>query len=271
MQKTVDLPTRMPRDLIFIRHGQSESNVVQDYQKQGQEHPQYDQVANRPDWQQRLTTLGINQAKAAGKYIEEHLGGLDSFDGCFVSPFLRARETAAYLGEQDWLVDDRIVERFRGVHGVESYEQHQLNKILEIRDISPWYSRPDWGESLQDVFQRYRTFQSSIRRHHNKDRVLVVSHGDFIKTARYAIEWLKPEQWEDADFDQDQTIPNGSILHYSRINPYNPTEISDDIDWVRLIDPSNPDNNQTWRQLNIKKKYSSAELLESVQKVKPIL
>ncbi len=271
LNQNQQLKSDMPLDLVFIRHGESESNFVQQLERAGEKHPQFDQIATRSDWKQRLTEEGVRQAKRAGQYLTDEMGGLESFDACFVSPFLRARETAAYLGEGEWVIDDRIVERFLGVRGVETFEQDQLAKLLEIRSISPWYSRPEWGESLQDVFNRYSLFEQFLRNNYSGERVLVVSHSDFIKTARYGIEWLLPEQWEDAEFDQDQKLPNCAILHYSRVNPYNPTEVSTELSWVRVIDPNDLSNDQPWRQIEIKSSYTNQELLESTHLVETIL
>ncbi len=271
MRKINQLITKraMPYHILFVRHGESESNVIQQLAKSGQTHPLAEAIANRPDWQQRLTKKGIDQAKSVGDWIKQEFGSINNFEGCYSSPFLRARETASYIGGDKWYIDDRIVERFRGVHGVEFYEQDQLNQLLEIRDTSPWYARPDWGESLQDVFGRYRIFQSSIKRHHADEKVIVVTHGDFIKTARYSIEWMMPEDWREAYLDHKQDLPNGGIIHYSRINPYNPTEISPGVKWVRVINPYQKQFGK-WRELNIKRGYSASELRQSVQKTKTL-
>lgn len=260
----------MPNDIVFVRHGESESNYVQRLNRIGIDKPEFEQVASLPDWQQRLTKEGVEQAKLAGQWLDDNMGGVGSFDGCYVSPFIRTRETAAHLGEADWIIDDRIIERFRGIYGVEKYDEESINHLMEIRDTSPWYARLDYGESLQDVFQRYRIFQSSVKRHHAGERVMVVSHSDLIKTARYAIEWMLPEQWQESFFDAKQHIENCNMIHYSRVNPYNPTEIDEGIKWVRLIDPVN-NKVSKWRELEIKRRYQSRDLISSVEKFPNIL
>ncbi len=261
----------MPNDLLFVRHGQSESNVVRELKWQGKNHPMSEQISHRPDWQQRLTKKGIEQAKETGKWLESEFGSIDNFDALYVSSFLRARETASYLGGKKWIIDDRIIERFRGVHGIEQYEQEQINKMLELHDVSSWYARPDWGESLQDVFQRYRIFQSSVKRHHGGEKVIVVSHGDFIKTARYAIEWMMPEEWHASYSDQSDTIPNCGVVHYTRVNPYNPTDIREGMNWVRVIDPAGGSLDGKWKELNIKRTYSSDDLRQDVEVVSALI
>lgn len=77
----------MPNELVFVRHGQSEANIIQKADKNGERHVMEQQINNRPDWQQRLSSLGIEQAKMARQWIERHLGGAASFDFKYVSPF----------------------------------------------------------------------------------------------------------------------------------------------------------------------------------------
>ena len=108
----------MPRDLVFVRHGQSEANVVQSADKEGLVHELRDAISERPDWTQRLSRLGIEQARQAKEWIDLNLGGASSFDFRYFSPFLRTRETAAHIGGSDcgdWIIEDRVVERSWGM------------------------------------------------------------------------------------------------------------------------------------------------------------
>lgn len=257
----------MPNDFVLMRHGESESNVVQRAEYDGEIHENYEEVASRPDWQQRLTKNGVKQAQIAGQWLRDQFGSIDNFDGCYVSPFVRARETASWVGGNNWIIDDRIVERFRGVYGVVSYERNYtsdtVHRFKGIYDASPWYARMDGAESLQDAFSRFRDFQDSVKRHHARQKVLVISHGDFIRTARYAIEWMLPENWHKASKTENFRLPNCSIVHYTRINPLNPTDIRRGINWYRIVYPddiaSSP-NGGKWQKLEIKRIYNSDEL-----------
>lgn len=259
----------MPNDIIFVRHGESEANVVQVADQLGEEHDYRQEISNRPDWQQRLTKQGIEQAKMIRDWLDFEVSGAESFDGCFVSPFMRARETASHLGG-NWIIDDRIIERFRGGFGVAYYDMAEIATL----QATPWYARVNGNESLQDVFARYRTFQDSLRRNHSGQRVLVVTHGDFIKTACYSIEWLLPEHWTDGGMKDKFRLPNGGLVHYSRVNPYNPTEISKSIRWRRIVFPSDmkrsPDDGM-WKELDVKRIYSARDLMDSVELIEPIL
>ena len=75
----------MPKRLVQIRHGQSEANVVQ--KNIIELDPEVvREIYARPDWMQRLSPLGIEQAKAAGNWIRREIGMLAGFDVIYVSP-----------------------------------------------------------------------------------------------------------------------------------------------------------------------------------------
>lgn len=266
----------MPYDFVMIRHGESEANIVQHAEREGVIHDFYDEIAGRPDWQQRLTPKGIQQAKVVGNWLDKEFGGIENFDGCYVSPFLRTRETASYLGGDNWIVDDRIIERFRGVYGVASYQKayESQQNLTGMFDISPWYARLDGAESLQDVFGRFRAFQNSIKRNHAREKVLMVSHGDFIKAAIYAIEWMLPETWYEANNQRYFSLPNCAVVHYTRVNPLDPGDIRRSINWRRILfleDLANSPFGGQWQELNIKHTYHSQELRVHFEDFPPIL
>lgn len=259
----------MPRDLIFARHGQSEANIVQKRDDHGIEQSIATKIFARPDWQQRLTAQGVEQAKAAREWIEQNLGGLASFDALYVSPFYRTRETAAYMGGPDiegWTIDDRIVERSWGVYGkVPRAEQRsQFPLTAAEKAANPWYIRLDGGESMPDVYGRFRDFQGTLHREQVDRRVFVVSHGDFINAARYGIERMTPEEWEELDGNSDYTIRNCTLLHYTRVNPNDPTDIRTKLHWRRYIYPDHPElspDGGQWVELPERRRYNGSELL----------
>ena len=258
----------MPNDLVFVRHGQSEANIVQ---KGHEPQPSLDVIAavnDRPDWQQRLSSLGIEQAKLAKAFVDQELGGVESFDGRFLSPFLRTRETAAYLGGDEcgeWTVDDRVVERSWGVYGTvaRAEQRKQFPLTNKLHRSTPWYVRFDGGESMPDVYGRFRDFQGTLHREQSGKRVIVVSHGDFINVARYGIERMLPEQWEALDRDPTYTIRNCSITHYSRVNPNDPTDVREKLQWRRIIYPDaidqSPDEGR-WVELPGRQRFTGEDL-----------
>lgn len=269
----------MPNDLVFVRHGQSEANIVQKADKKGEVHEAAEQINNRPDWQHRLSAKGVSQAVAAKRWLDTHLGGAASFDGKYLSPFLRTRETAAYIGGPEcdgWTVDDRVVERSWGVYGIvpRAEQRKQFPLTSKLHEATPWYVRFDGGESMPDVYGRFRDFQGTLHREQSGRRVIVVSHGDFINVARYGIERMLPEQWEEMDKDPHYTIRNCSITQYSRVNPGDADDIRDKLHWRRIIYPDaieeSPDGGR-WIELPERQRFSGSELLEQADTVKRLL
>ena len=263
----------MPREIVFVRHGQSEANVVHKLDKESGENPHIGRVNKRPDWQQRLSSTGRQQAQNAKQWIDENLGGVGSFDAKYVSPFLRTRETAAYIGGPEvgeWTIDDRVVERSWGVYGTvaKAEQRSQFPLTAELQESTPWYVRFDGGESMPDVYGRFRDFQGTLHREQHDARVIVVSHGDFMNVVRYGIERMLPEQWEAMDRNPAYTIRNCSILHYSRINPNDPHDVRDKITWRRMVYPDaleqSPDGGQ-WVELPKRQRFTGAELLEQAE------
>lgn len=263
----------MPNDLVFVRHGQSEANIIQKADRAETPHPEATAINDRPDWQQRLSGKGIQQAKLARAWLDEHLGGAASFDGKYLSPFLRTRETAAYIGgdeASEWTVDDRVVERSWGVYGIvpRAEQRSQFPLTNKLHEITPWYVRFDGGESMPDVYGRFRDFQGTLHREQSGKRVLVVSHGDFINVARYGIERMLPEQWEAMDKDPAYTIRNCSITHYTRVNPEDLSDIRGKITWRRMVYPDaideSPDGG-SWVELPARQRFSGAELLQQIE------
>jgi|KBSSwiStaDraftv2_1062776.scaffolds.fasta_scaffold03573_10 broad specificity phosphatase PhoE len=259
----------MPNDLVFVRHGESEANIVQQADKSGLSHAQNDEVFDRPDWEQRLSSRGIEQVKQARAWVDQHLGGAKSFDLRYFSPFLRTRETAAYLGGEDcgnWIMDDRVVERSWGIYGMLSRAEREkkFEQTAKMYRQSPWYTKLDGGESRYEVSDRFRDFQGTLHREADGKRVLVVTHGDFMGVARYNLERMLPEQFEKVEHDPTQDVKNCAIFHYSRINPSDPEDVRPKLSFRRLVNPtdlaSSPFDGE-WRELPQRPKFTGAELL----------
>jgi broad specificity phosphatase PhoE len=269
----------MPNDIIFVRHGQSEANIVQKMSRETVHHEREQEINDRPDWQHRLSAKGIEQAKIAKSWIDTNLGGIDSFDAKYVSPFLRTRETAAYIGGEDsaeWTIDDRIVERSWGVYGTvpRAEQRTQFPLTSKLQSATPWYVRFDGGESMPDVYGRFRDFQGTLHREQSGRKVVVVSHGDFINVARYGIERMRPEQWEAIDRDPTLTIRNCSISHYTRVNPEDEDDVRDKITWRRMVYPDAPDESPdggNWVELPTRQRFTGSELLQQAEFAPPLL
>ncbi len=261
----------MPLDLVFVRHAQSEANVIQKADKDGLVHEHSKEVTNRPDWQQRLSKLGIEQAQQAREWIDTNLGGVALFDYGYVSTFLRTRETAGHLGTpaNGWALEDRIVERNWGIFGTLSREERdrKYKETVKMRAQSPWFVKLDGGESLYDVRLRWRDMQESLLRGHSNDRILLVTHGDFMSAARYDIERQTPEEFDAIQKDETQDLWNCTIIHYSRVNPDDPSDIRPRISWRRMTYPTDETKSPfggEWVSMERRRYYSDDQLLSQI-------
>lgn len=266
----------MPRDLVFVRHGQSEGNIVQRAFKDGGGMEIPPNFMDTHDWHYRLTPAGVEQAEAAGEWIKNNIGPVaTTFDERYASPYIRTRETAVHVGGAacNWLLDDRLRERDWGVYNsVNPAEREQHFPHSErMRKLSSLRWRPDGGEALtSEVLLRYRDWQDTLHREQANNRVIAVTHGEFIWVARYVIERMLPEEWETADEDKSQRLINCSIVWYSRTNPDNQNDVRDHIQWRRIIRPTEPENSPfggEWVELPGKRRLSGDELQQTVEAV----
>lgn len=270
----------MPLDLVFVRHGQSEANVLQQVEKDGFAQDLPAELRNRPDWAHRLSPLGVEQAKIAGAWILDNIGDLgQTFEGRYFSPFIRTRETAAHLGGSalGWRKHSMLFERDWGHFGTTPRAQRAelYPKTHHLKREAPLYARLDGGEALADsVSLRVREFRDEIKRKWDGKRVIAVTHGDVMGIVRYVFEDLLPEELHANYKDKSQDTGNCAILWYTRINPTDPSDVRPHVGWRRMIQPDDlpksPFNGE-WQELPDNRFMSGAAMLESVEQVPRLL
>lgn len=266
----------MPLNLIFVRHGESEANVIVECTKKGKSHPDQKAVFATPDWQIKLSEKGILQPVVAGKWLKDNVGEIKLRDAKkYHSPYIRARQTAALLDIPDgegWLSDDRIVERSWGIYGTLPLDsQSELFPMTtQHKQNNPWYAALEGGESLSSgVLLRVRNFLDSLHREASDGTAIAVAHGELMWVVRYVLERMTPERWQDLDSDPLQKIRNCTILHYSRINPNDPNDIDKRLRWMRLVypdDPANSPNGGEWIELGEPKYKTGSQLTQQTDK-----
>lgn len=269
---------RMPNDLILVRHGESEANVAHRKERHGHGKTIPPEFYDLHDWEYRLSKKGVIQAQKAGAWLTEHVAEISDFDLRYVSPFMRARETAVNLGGTgcQWLVDGRLKERDWGIYGATPLEERKalFARTDALRERSSWYTRLDGGESLADnVMMRVRDWFDTLHRDGDSKRVLAVAHGEFMWTVRAAMEYMLPEEWNVVERDRTQKLANCAILWYSRVNPEDKTDIAPYIKWRRIIYPDKPDRSPfegQWQELPGKRRMTTEELSTSVETVERI-
>jgi len=235
----------MPKNLILVRHGQSESNLRQESFKNDDFRLNTEEFMTVPDRSWRLTDTGREQASCAGEWIsKEFSSGIDRY---FVSPFTRTRETAACLNLSDPRWEENRVIRERSWGEIDSIplkqfaEEYPQNAILKKKD--PLYWTPPAGESIASVADnRVRNLLSTLHRENEEENVLLVTHGEFMWAMRLILERWSDEEYLMKDSDPQEKIYNCTVFHYSRVNPVT-NEVSRKLNWVRKSYPKF--NNET--------------------------
>lgn len=236
----------MPRRLVFVRHGESEANLIHKAERDGEMHNAHDEVYARHDWEQRLSAKGVEQAKAAGKWITQNILPIQHFDRRYVSTFQRAVETALYMCpdvDVDWHVDDRFREREWGEFGATPYEERKrlFPWTQRAYETNSFYAQLNGGESLSQVQMRVRDTFGTYHRDVPDGSVLVVAHGELITMNRYLIERMLPEEIVAVDNDKTQDMKNCTIIEYTRENPEDNSDVRPHLSWMRMIYPYDVD------------------------------
>ena len=178
---------RLPRKIIFVRHGEAHHNL------EGGAILQEDNPNRKPDNLSELTPLGREQARAAGHRLRRLLGG-DGTISAVVSPFERTQQTL-YALQQNLgdvrvrcvHVDPRVREQeFGNFQVAEDMPRHKQT----ANEVGRFYYRRPTGESGADVYDRAASFWDSLlggsfnmqdlfrrRRAGPDDALLVVTHG----------------------------------------------------------------------------------------------
>lgn len=168
------------RELILVRHGQSEGNVAAEAADRDELH-KIDVPARDPDVV--LSETGRRQAEAVGHWLRE-LPEDKRPQVVWTSPYRRARETAEIALETsglhlDFRVDERLRDRDMGITdmltGAGIRDRHP--EEAERRAwIGKFYYRPPGGESWADVAFRVRSLLNELMTMEREERILITGH-----------------------------------------------------------------------------------------------
>ena len=153
-------------EIILIRHGETEWNS---------------QLRMQGHSNSALSAVGREQIQALGEWMKNV-----SFDHIYSSDSLRARQTAEAITQYsgDTLqFDQRIREKnlgvFEGLTSIEAREQHpEIYRLFKTGGANYVINE---GESTQQVLDRALEFIEEIRFKHSEQRVVMVTHGGFVK------------------------------------------------------------------------------------------
>lgn len=184
-------------NLYFVRHGESEANVLRVISNRGLVHG--------------LTDKGRNQAQA----LAERMAGLN-LSHIYTSPLLRARQTAAIIAEQCGLVSvttDALLEydcgSLEGRSDADAWQQHDAFAASWLID-QRWDNKPDGGESFNDIRARFIPFVTGLTTTHpNPDsQIALVAHGGLY---RLMLPLLLSNV--DQEFVETHGIANTAVIH----------------------------------------------------------
>lgn len=265
----------MPNNLVLVRHGNSEANIVQAQFKADPDALVPDGFLDRHDSRMRLSPLGREQAEAAGEWIRTEFP--TGFDRYYTSTLVRTMETAGRLAiGGEWIPDDRWRERDWGEYGslneTEQLSRYELSHRLKGQQ--KWYWCPPGGESLATgVRLRFEDILETMHRETEGKNIIAVTHGETIEVARFVLERMTPEEWLLDNKDHARKVENCQVLHYSRVSPET-GEIAGQLRWFRSVCPW--DSTKSWHDgewvaIQPRKKYSDRELLQLVETFPPLL
>ena len=153
-------------EIILIRHGETEWNS----QQRMQGHSNSD-----------LSSVGQAQIQALGQWMKNA-----PFDHIYSSDSLRAKQTAEAITQfsgHELKIDLRLREKnlgvFEGLTSEEARERHP--EVFRLFKTAGSKYVIDEGESTQQLQDRALEIVDEIRIKHPEERVLLVTHGGFIR------------------------------------------------------------------------------------------
>jgi len=195
---------RYPKEIILVRHGESEANILS-----SEERTRLD--TSTKDY--GLTELGKLQARQAGAYIQKHFPDIDAR---YVSYCKRTKETMSLMFPSASMVEDaRVAEVQRGIWHAMSEEDIDAffpHERARREKEGFYYYRPFGGENWPDLELRIHNFIESLFREHCGHRVLLCVHGHWHIAFQRIMHGFSTE--ETIHKYKHDVAPNGSITIY---------------------------------------------------------
>lgn len=262
-----------PLTLVFVRHGESEANLVQIADKTGDQSGYTDDFRNKPNSLMKLTPRGIEQVKIAGGWIKNHIQN-GEFNEYYVSSFVRAKQTAGHLDLPEartkpvWKIRDYLREQSWG-HLDNMPEEERWEKFPEImarKSIDPHNWPGFGGESMSNLVDRVKTnIIATLYRECEDGSAVVVSHGNTMWAVRIVMEGFTPEQYREVDNRENllEKMNNCQVLQYTRVNPEDPNNIELNFAWMRTVCPWDETlSKNDWVEIK-RPKFTNRQLLEN--------
>lgn len=162
--------------IYFVRHGESEANILEIYYNRGNKYG--------------LTKKGISQVQKLAKKLRNV-----KFDKIYSSPLRRTIETADILSKEFKIPYTRsslIVEYYTGVfEGKSKVENGGIRNKEHLNNEKLWFldelfnKRIKGGESYNDIKKRFLKFYNEklLKLDLENKNILIISHAGFLKCA----------------------------------------------------------------------------------------
>lgn len=161
--------------LILVRHGQTKANVERRLQGQSDG---------------TLTDVGRQQAEE----LALHLKNME-IDKVLSSDLIRAKDTANAIAKYHNLeVEAKSILREWNCGNLDGTSAEALKIALSQSDQPLPDFRPEGGETLREVQRRAEIFLEEVETNYEGLRVLVCSHGDFIRMLMSKLLQIKIEE-----------------------------------------------------------------------------
>ncbi len=217
---------KWPKELLLVRHGESEANVRKFAAKAQGLEPSWTGVLRDQD--SPLTELGNRQAYSLGcelglRYPIPSNFPRDTYLQYIVtSPYTRAKQTAMQITQglryvPQIVVDERLREiDFGAMDGIDRKRFRELypHEADRRERDGKYYYRPPGGENRPDVRDRIRLFLDTLNRDYVGTKTLVVCHSVIVLAFRSLL-----ERWEEAEYlqvDKEDDVKNCGLTVYKR-------------------------------------------------------
>jgi len=265
MSANAEARLRMPSRMVLIRHGESQSNIVQKAIKKKTIATYPEGFTQIPDREFRLSKKGQEQAKITGSWLKTQYP--QGFDIICVSDHIRARETAALVCQYaDWhdcqiRIDPLLGERSWG--NFQSSHEHKRDALMALRRRDPLHAAFPDGESLLFTRLRARNLIQKAAAQFADRRVLIFSHGEYIEAFWSELAHWSTEKSLNFFHSGAGNIRNCQVVEFSNSNP---NTLSDEglLRWVKSSCPYAEIYGE-WAELPYKK-FNPRELLKTVDK-----
>lgn len=203
-----------PKDLVLVRHAESEGNVLTADKRA---------TFDIPTHKYGLTEKGRQQAKITGDYLRDTFG---EFDIHYVSYYERSRETMSIMCPEARVYEDpRLAEAQRGIYHFLTKAEMEAKYPEELarKDREGLYHyRPPGGENWPDVELRIHSFLGTLNRDYEGQRVLMVVHGHWLLLYQRLMHRTSIDD-SVAGYLGKKIFGNASVTHYESVESLCPT------------------------------------------------